>query len=96
MALELAWIDIGEDVLHPDFDHVREAVLGATFSGALAIAKDGNPDDTSVRLTWDRLPGDEEPFIIVVASLYGIGLATRSRGSVGEPDERLITIPFGP
>jgi hypothetical protein len=64
-------------VLQPDYDHLREAVLGAPRDGYLALLRKADPTDCGLELTY--MPGqrpDGATLVGLVAKLYGVSLAT--------------------
>jgi hypothetical protein len=78
-ALECAWIDHGEALLEPRFDHVRAAVLGEPRNGFLLVALRGEPDHNGTELTYRLTPdADGQTRMAVVARYYGIPLETNS------------------
>jgi hypothetical protein len=83
-ALELAWKDLGQEVLLEKFDHVREAVLGAPRDGYFMMAKQSDHPDSRV-VTMTYYPLDDR--MVVGTEIYGIGLFT---------DSRLATPPIAP
>lgn len=85
-ALECAWLDHGERMHEPDFDHIRDAVLGEPRDGFVSFVKEGNPNDNGLRLTYDLIDSGEAEGLWVVAQYYGISMATHSR----------LATPLGP
>lgn len=76
-ALECAWLDHGEAVLGHEFDHVREAILGTPRDGFVVVPRRGEPDD-DVSLTYHLVPEAGRTRLAVVASIFGMALATDS------------------
>jgi hypothetical protein len=73
-AFECAWLDHGEAMLRPEFDHVREAVLGSPHDGYLMLPNQGDPDLFEMELIYWLLAEEDSgaPWIFVGAKLYGI------------------------
>jgi hypothetical protein len=79
-ALECAWLDHGEAMLQPAFDHVRAAILGEPRDGFFAIARKGNPNDTGTQLVYNiGRAADGRATLWVVGNYYGIAIGTDSR-----------------
>jgi hypothetical protein len=78
-ALELAWLDHGDRMYDPDFDHVRDAVLGLPFAGFVVMGNKGEPDHTDVTMTYGLRETDGPQQIWVVAEYFGVTLSTDSR-----------------
>lgn len=97
-ALECAWKDLGETTLESRFDHVREAVLGEPRDGYLAMAtRSDDPNSRVVSLTYGLVWEEDQWRMPVVASIYGIGLATDSRlarPAIELPERLAQMIPF--
>lgn len=98
MALELAWLDHGEELLEARFDHVRDAVLGKPYSGFLALGAKLDPQDVSVSLTYDLVLDGDDWRMWVVAECFGIVLATDSRMAEPPipPDGGALVLTFTP
>jgi hypothetical protein len=78
-AFECAWLDHGEAMFRPEFDHVREAVLGTPRDGYLAFARQADPDHYGMELVYMPLPaGDGKQMIAVQAKVYGFTFVTDS------------------
>lgn len=82
-TFECAWIDHGEAILEPEFDHVREAVRGLPRDGFLLVGRDGDPDHNGTELTYGFTGAEGERGMWVIARYLGLSLATDSR--LGEP-----------
>ena len=97
-ALGCAWLDHGEEVLEPAYDHIRAFVLGEARPGYLMLFKKGDPQDASLRLTYWQAPrksGDID--LIVGVSYYGIFMGTDSRNAnpvVPIPDDVADIVRF--
>ena len=94
-ALECAWIDHGETTLEPEFDHIREAVLGEPRTGYFMMATKGDdPNSRTVSLVNPLVREAGRLRMIVVASIYGVVLATDSRLArpAIEPPEHLAQV----
>lgn len=78
-AFECAWIDHGEAILEPEFDHVREAVRGWPRDGFLLVGREGDPDHNGTELTYGFAGAEGERGMWVVARYLGLSLATDSR-----------------
>jgi HNH endonuclease len=95
-ALECAWLDHGEEVLQPSYDHAREFVLGkGRRQGYLLLPKKGDPNDLSIQLTYWQVPQDNgETGLIVGVSYYGvfIGADTFNAQPPYPPPESLATV----
>ena len=82
-ALECAWLEHGEMMLEPRFDHIRDAVLGKARDGYLVMAtRSSNPNSKTVTLRHALLRDGDRWRMPVVASIYGVDLATDSRLAV--------------
>jgi len=98
-ALECAWLDQGETMLDPKWDHVREAILGQDRRGYLLLVRKADPDFVSLQLTYDTFTrtSDDREFIGVATNLFGVVLATDSLFSEPDrevPDELALTVTF--
>jgi HNH endonuclease len=79
-ALECAWLEHGEMILEPRFDHVREAVLGQPRDGFLAIGKKINSDSLQMTLGFALRPHEDDTWgMLVWADYYGVSILTDSR-----------------
>ena len=88
-ALGCAWLDHGEKVLEPAYDHIRAFVLGQDRPGYLMLFKKGDPQDATLRLTYWQQPRDTEEMVLIVAvSYYGIFMGTDSVNA-----EPVVAIP---
>jgi hypothetical protein len=76
-ALELAWIDHGETMHEPKFDHIRHAILGSPRSGFFAAANRGEPDEVKISITYSITDG-EQARLSVVGNYFGVILMTDS------------------
>lgn len=85
-ALECAWVDHGKLVLAHQFDHVREAVLGEPRNGFFLMMAKGDPQSTTVSLTYEIMPDDDTSRLVVWANYYGVFIATDSHRSVPHGD----------
>lgn len=99
-ALECSWIDHGNMMLEPRFDHVREAVLGEPRGGFFAMLGNADPQSTRVSLTYHLAPHDgDRSRMLVWADYYGVIIATDSRLSRPVQDlaaGRVYVITFTP
>lgn len=87
-AFECAWLDHGEMMLEPRFDHVRAAILGESRNGFLVVARRCDPDDTGTQLVYSFGRDSEgRDTLWVVAGYYGISMGTDSR--LPEPTETI-------
>lgn len=97
-AFECAWIDHKEMMLERRFDHIRDAVLGASREGFFAMGLKLDPDSTRVSLTYNLLPqGDGTWRMPVVADFFGVFVATDSRLAEVDhdlPPDYLSVMPF--
>lgn len=97
-ALEYAWIDHGETTLESRFDHVREAVLGEPRDGYFMMAtQSDDPNSRTVWMVYSFVPEGDEWRVPVVASIYGVVLATDSRlarPAVDLPDHLAQVLTF--
>jgi hypothetical protein len=101
IALECAWIDLGEErLLSSDFDRERRIVLEGGHEGYLICPKQGEPQDLRISLTYHPMVrnADKAHFLGMVASFWGFILVTdtlnpRPLGDV--PEELAIIYPFG-
>jgi hypothetical protein len=97
-CLECAWLDHGEMMLEPDFDHVREAVLGTPRDGYIAILRKADPEGTSLELQYRILVNDEgRRFLAVAVNFYGIFMATDSFNPMPQmeaTEEQAVVITF--
>lgn len=98
VSLECAWLDHGEEMLGGEFDHVRDAILGAPRDGYLAIARKADPDHTSVELTyWLLAAEDGRRYFAVSAKLFGVYVLTESlkpRPPGESPGDEVCLITF--
>jgi hypothetical protein len=99
MAIECAWLDHGEKILEPEWDHVREAILGERRAGYFTCLRTGDPNDNHVQLQyWPVIREDGSLIVAVVVRLYGLVMATDSRNPKPimplDPDEAIV-IKFG-
>jgi hypothetical protein len=97
-ALGCSWLEHGEALLAPEWDSVREAVLGEPRDGYIAIARDGDHDHVGAEMSGAPadLPDGRKGFT-VVAKLYGIVIATDSFSAtppVALPDEHFLVAAF--
>jgi hypothetical protein len=98
-GLECAWIDLGEQVLEPQYDHVRDAILDAPRQGYLSLVRAGDPDHVGIEIAhWPLTREDDgRDFLLVMTQIYGITLATdslRPELPIQPPDEMALTITF--
>jgi HNH endonuclease len=78
-SFECAWLDHGEAMLEPEYDHVRKVVLGEPRDGYLLMPRRADPDHYGLELTYIPVrPESSRPFLAVGAQLYGIGMFTDS------------------
>lgn len=78
-ALECAWIDYGEMMLEPRFDHIREAVLGTPRNGCFALETNANAGSPVAALTYQLQPYEREWRMLVGVQYYGVFVGTDSR-----------------
>jgi hypothetical protein len=97
---ECAWLDHGETLLEPRFDHVREAVLGEPREGFLLVGRTCDPDHSGTELIYNfDVDASGRDRIWVGAKYYGVFLGTDSRlpgPPVDLPDDHAILVTFGP
>ncbi len=87
-ALESLWVEHGDTMFEPRFDHIRDAVLGVPRSGFLSFLVDGDPDHTSLELlSFFGFDPDDTGRTTVAGTFYGATLFTDSR--LTEPVEHL-------
>jgi hypothetical protein len=98
VALECAWLDFGDDVLAPGFDHLRQIVLTGGHPGYLMLLRQGRPEGRRVAIQYKtlRLQRDRVD-VAVVADLLGTLMATDSanpapQGPANPAD--VIVVPF--
>jgi hypothetical protein len=96
-AFECAWLDHGDEVLKPEFDHVRDAVLGVPRDGYLAVIRKGYPEVASLEIMYTFVPTETGRILAVAANLYGVLVGTDSRNA--EPllpvdDDRAMIVRF--
>ncbi len=94
-AIECAWIDHGEKVLGPEWDHVRDAVLGLERQGYFAVLRSGDPGDHQLQLQYvPHVREDGSLIVAVVVRFYGIVMGTDSRNprpaEPFDPDTTLV------
>ena len=98
VCFECAWIDHGEAMLGPEFDHVRDAVLGAPRDGYLILLRRGQPNDTGLELTYRPVPAPSGGQMLVVAArFYGFRLATDSMNpapAIPLPEDEAVVVTF--
>lgn len=98
VGLECAWIDHGEMMLEPRFDHIRHAVLGEPRAGHFTFGNRGDPNFTSGTLVYHLLPYEDDTWRMVVAAcFYGVMIVTDFRlpeppGDI--PEGLLTTVTF--
>jgi hypothetical protein len=79
-AFEYAWLDHGEQLLEPRFDHVRDAILGAPRDGFFAAAKETDHNHTEAVVSYNiESSGDGETRIAAGLLYAGVALFTDSR-----------------
>lgn len=96
-ALELVWLDHKDRAFNADFDHIREAVLGASRDGFLTIVSAVDPNDTNSTIHyWLDPAGDDSGRRLVLMNYAGIQLGTDSRlpRPLGDPAPGLVTWLF--
>jgi hypothetical protein len=95
-GFELAWLDHGETLLDPTFDHVRDAVLGTPRDGFVAMVRKADPNFTDSVLTYGFLQRDDgEKSIWVWLNYAGVCLATDSRfATLQQPSDELAVVEF--
>lgn len=98
VALELAWLDHGERMLEPSYDHLRGAVLGEPFDGFVALGKEGDPDQAGVTLHYAFQDVPAGPGLWVVGDFFGVTMLTHSRldAPVDAVPSQSDVIRFGP
>ena len=78
-ALECVWVDHGEATLDPDYDHVREVVLGKKRDGFLLMGAKPDPESTNVSLSYYLRQGPNGGVRLpVAASFFGVPFLTDS------------------
>lgn len=80
MALEFAWIDLGEDeALSEDFDHLRERVLDGGHGGYLVFPEKVDPAE-EISFQYERHDGfaPNHPVIAMMGTFWGFPLFTDS------------------
>lgn len=96
-ALELAWLDHKERAFDADFDHIREAALGAPRDGFLTMVSAVDPNEMNSMINyWLNPAGDDSGRILVLMNYAGIQLGTDSRlpRPLGDTAPGLITWRF--
>lgn len=96
-ALELAWLDHKERAFDADFDHIREAALGAPRDGFLTMASAVDPNEMNSTINyWLNPAGDDSGRILVLMNYAGLQLGTDSRHPrpLGDPAPGPITWRF--
>ncbi len=97
-ALECAWLDHGQAMLEPKWDHVRAAVLGEPRAGFFAVLAKADPNSTKITLTYNLVRYEGDTWRMwVAAEYYGVFVATDSRLSRpvrDVPDELLSVMTF--
>jgi hypothetical protein len=92
------WLEHGEALLAPEWDSVREAVLGEPRDGYIAVARDGDQEHVEIEMRTNLAEHPEGQIgITVVAKLYGIGIATDSINAMPPlplPDEHFVVATF--
>jgi hypothetical protein len=86
-------------VLEPQYDHVRDAILGAPRQGYLSLLRAGDPDHVGIGITrWPLTREDDgRDFLLVMTKICGITLATdslRPELPMPLPDEMALSITF--
>ncbi len=80
MAIECAWLDHGEKILGPEWDHVRDAILGSKRQGYFAALRNGDPEDNQLQLQYvPQVREDGSLILAVVVRLFGLVMGTDSR-----------------
>jgi len=78
-ALEAAWLDHGEMMLEPRFDHIREAILGEPRDGFIVLGKKLDPDYVQGALTYQLQSLESGASgMLVGLVLFGVCIATHS------------------
>jgi hypothetical protein len=95
-GFERAWLDHGETMLDPAFDHVRDAVLGVPRNGFVAMVRKADPNSMEAALTYGFLQPDVgEQSIWVWLNYAGVCLATDSRlARLKQPGDELAIVEF--
>jgi hypothetical protein len=97
-ALGSSWLEHGEALLAPEWDSVRNAILGEPRDGYIAMARDADQEHVDAVL-WTKpaeLPDGQMGFT-VLAKLYGIVIFTDSFSAtppVALSDEHFVVATF--
>jgi hypothetical protein len=79
-ALECAWFNYGALLLEPQFDHIREAVLGQPRDGFFTIGTEANVASLDATLTYTLVPYKGDTWRMPVEVKYcGISVGTDSQ-----------------
>lgn len=79
IALECAWLDLGEErLLSSDFDRERSMVLAGGHHGYLILPKQGVPEhrSVSIHIVHARRTSDDAPHMGIIANILGVYLVT--------------------
>jgi hypothetical protein len=97
-ALGCSWLKHGEALLAPEWDSVREAVLGEPRDGYIVIARDRDQEylDVTMWTVPGKLPDGRKGFTVAL-NLYGHRIGTDSFNAappVALPDEHVLVATF--
>jgi hypothetical protein len=84
LALGCAWTEIGERLLDPEFDDIREVILGKRpYTSYVFIGReiDERRTDVDVRFHAFRDDTNGRLSLFVHAKIYGVTVITDSRGT---------------
>jgi hypothetical protein len=97
-AFGCSWHTHGEALLEPEWDSVRETVLGEPRDGYIVIAREGDQEHVIPEMwTMPTDLADGRKGMTVVAKLYGIGIFTDSFNATPPaplPDEHYVVATF--